>query len=189
MNETEDERLLCSAIKEHIPYELNMLEYAFASLEEADGREARNSCVPLRNAMIEAFWLHARNLVEFLNQPRNKTGISEGGTISARDLTTDGFNPETNLKEMYDRINNAITHLQYGRPSQPERKLAGYEMARTKDTLDREIKNFERALLPKYQKVWKRREQKSPWTILTLQVLSSTSTFTDTNITIDPANQ
>lgn len=119
-----------AVLKEHLPYELDMLEAAFTFLHSPDYVKSRTWFC--KNAAIETFWLHARNLIEFLTQP-----ASDGeGTVSARDFAT-GFHPVTIMKGMDGLINLGITHLQYGRKSEQEEKLSGYDMLRVKQHIDR----------------------------------------------------
>ena len=69
---------------EYLPYELNMLEAAFAFLNSKQFDELHK--IPfLKNAAIETFWLHARNLIEFLTHSKN---VGHAGLVSARDFTT-----------------------------------------------------------------------------------------------------
>jgi hypothetical protein len=184
VNEDSDNSLRALALREHLPYELDMLEHAFAFLNKDENSKMLGSHTLIKNAFIEVFWLHARNLLEFLTQPENKTGVSPRGTVSAEDFTA-GFESEPKMKEMLDRINNAVTHLQYGRPSSvPEGKLGGYEMSRVKETIDREISRFEKHLKSEYLNVWTPRTGSPAW-VSTLPVLNSTSTMTMVSLTID----
>ena len=65
-------------LTEHLPYELNMLEAAFTFLHSPDFKDVHRIGF-VRNAAIEAFWLHARNLIEFLT---HIPGGGEIGTVS-----------------------------------------------------------------------------------------------------------
>ncbi|MFL6975947.1 MAG: hypothetical protein ACJ8F2_28880, partial [Xanthobacteraceae bacterium] len=51
-------------LTEHLPYELDMLEGAFVFVHASQFADARENAL-FKNAMIEAFWTHARNLIEF----------------------------------------------------------------------------------------------------------------------------
>ena len=48
-------------LREHLPYELDMLEKAFVFLHDPQFAAARQDQFA-KNAAIEAFWIHARNL-------------------------------------------------------------------------------------------------------------------------------
>ena len=137
-----------SILTEHLPYELDMLEAAFLFLHSQETEKVR--AIPFcRNAAIESFWLHARNLIEFLTH-RPSGGA---GTVSARDFAP-GFDPETIMKEMDQRTNAGVSHLLYERKTQQGEKLNGYDMLRVKEHIEREIKRFEAALSPDYKKIW-----------------------------------
>jgi hypothetical protein len=134
-----------AVLQEHLPYELDMLDAAFTFLHSPDYVKFHTPFC--KNTAIESFWLHARNLIEFLTRPPS----GGAGTVSAQDFTTE-FWPETVMKEMDQRINIAITHLIYGRKSEQGEKLNGHEMLRVKQHIDREIKRFEKCLLPEFKK-------------------------------------
>jgi hypothetical protein len=57
-------------LREHLPYELDMFDGAteyFQSPEFAAAAHSQENWFK-RNAAVEAFWTHARNLVEFLKR-------------------------------------------------------------------------------------------------------------------------
>jgi hypothetical protein len=172
MNEIES-----SILKEHLPYELAMLELSFIFLN-SDKLTKLRSIDFYKNASVECFWLHARNLIEFLTHPPSG---GHRGTVSARDFAP-SFEPETIMRDMDRRINAGVSHLVYERKSQPEEKLGGYDMLRVKEHIDREIKLFERALLPEYAEIWVPRAP-SNW-IRTEFSLSSTSSSVSTTSTV-----
>jgi hypothetical protein len=105
-------------LEEHLPYELDMLERAFVILHLEKFTELRKDAF-LRNAVIEAFWTHARNLVEFLMHPPN---ADADGTVSARDFTKD-YLPDMKMKSIDQQINAQVSHLTYERKSLPSEKL------------------------------------------------------------------
>jgi hypothetical protein len=169
-------------LTEHLPYELNMLEAAFTFLHSPDFKDVHRIGF-VRNAAIEAFWLHARNLIEFL---AHRPGGGEIGTVSARDFAPD-FYPETIMKQMDQRINAATTHLQYERTGTQSEKLSGHDMRRVKEHIDREIKRFEAALLPKFKNIWVPR-QPTEWVIVDGE-LSATNSTTSMSLVINYAGQ
>jgi hypothetical protein len=138
-----------SILTEHLPYELDMFEAAFVFLHSNEFAEARK-VVFLKNAAIESFWLHARNLIEFLTHSESD---GRSGLVSARDFTT-GFYPNTIMREIDQRINAGVSHLLYERKTRTEDKLAWHDMLRVKQHVDREINSFEATLLPAYRAVW-----------------------------------
>ena len=78
-------------LAEHLPYEHDMLDKAFEFLtSEAHAAEREDPFK--RNPMVEVFWLHARNLIEFYNSPPRYSA-------SASDFTTDRLYPDLRLKK------------------------------------------------------------------------------------------
>ena len=67
---------------EHLPYELDMLDASFALLH-SPALAAHRAHPAVRNALVEAFWTHARNVIEFLTHPKGNDAA--GGIVSARD--------------------------------------------------------------------------------------------------------
>jgi len=164
-----------------LPYELDMLESSFEFLNADRFADFRTSAF-FKNAAIEVFWLHARNMIEFLTHTKNS---GPQGTVSAKDFTS-GFNPDMKMGEMNQRINAAVSHLLYERKDQTEQKLGGYDMLRVKQAIDREIENFEKALLPKYRDIWIVRNPRK-WIKLHGQLSSSSSYSTHVSMMFDPA--
>jgi hypothetical protein len=135
-------------LKIDLSYELDMFEGAYARLAS----NAPDAPKPgfERNAVIESFWTHARNLNEFILQPPNS-----GVTASARDFTVESapFGAKLN-KTLTDRINQQISHLHYGRPKEPDEKLA-HDIHRFYTTINSAIKEFEKRLTPEAANIWK----------------------------------
>jgi hypothetical protein len=92
-----DKRLLYAAIQEHFPYELDILEHGVCLPTQSRIVETRNSCNLLKNAVIEAFWLQARNIIEFLNHAKNKNGVLPRARVSAKDFTK-SFEADTSCR-------------------------------------------------------------------------------------------
>jgi hypothetical protein len=130
-----------AGLKEHLPYELDMLQAAYEFLHKNHYAGYRN--VPfLKNAAIECFWMHARNLLEFFRLP--KSSPDTRASVSPKDFTN-GFQHDGIGRTIEDDINRAITHLQYGRKSQPQETLDRWTMCRVKDHIEREIKKVRRS--------------------------------------------
>ena len=167
-------------IKEHLPYELNMLEAAFTFLHSPTYADRRRKDDVEKNMVIEVFWLHARNLIEFL--AHRKTNDNKG-VVSAEDFTTGRFYPHMKMKEMDELINAEITHLTYERKSSPEEKIGGYDMLRVKQTIDREIKRFEQALA-EYKSMWVPRVPSEWLEVDGTLCATNQTTFTETMIKV-----
>jgi hypothetical protein len=162
-----------TALTQHLPYELDMLEETFVRLNSDKFSDQRKDVIT-KNAWIEAFWTHASNLVEFLNQP---PGNGMSGTVSARDFT-EKFYPDTNMKVLDQKINAQVSHLTYERKMPlPNEKLGEYDMLRMKQTIDREIKRFEASMKPEYKALWRPRTP-SEWIAVSAELLATNETST-----------
>src|ERR1700730_3995551 len=102
-----------SVLKEHLPYELDMLDEAVEYLRSAEALASNRADWFRRSAAIEAFWTHARNLVEFLNRSKNRDLTVS--SASARDFA-DSFHPKLG-KDALTKINEQISHLGFCRKS------------------------------------------------------------------------
>jgi hypothetical protein len=134
--------------EEHLPYELDMFDEAakfimskeFAKL---DRKNNKNDWFRA-NAAIEAFWTHARTLQEFFNQPKNPEPMLGAHHASAKDFASDYW-PDLGLGTVVEKINNQVSHLNYGRESLPPEKL-GHEMQYVKAAIDKQVKRFQETI-------------------------------------------
>jgi len=135
-------------LRKHLPYELDMMHEAFRILQGAD--DANGGTV--RNAMIEAFWIHARNIMEFLTR-RKRRRREPSGIASAKDFTGPEFSAELEPKidKIRPAINVQITHLQYERKDAPQEKIADNKMDWIMQAIDSDMKRFEKHLQEKYR--------------------------------------
>jgi hypothetical protein len=140
---TETETPVKRLLRKHLPYELDMLEHTFHLLHSSDDypKKIREDRV-VSNALIESFWTHARNLIEFFNQ--NK-GDGLKGVASPQDMT-EGYSADTRMKELDQMINVQISHLQYDRPALTEEQLNFPEMDRVRSVIGREVEKFNRRM-------------------------------------------
>lgn len=155
----EDDQPHRDMLIEHLPYEIGMMNRSFAFLVE--NRPEGLSALPpkdsvtllfLRNTVIEAFWIHARALLEFfwLNAK------DEGRVASARNFTTGFVDYDLPFATLADEINEQICHLQYKRHRDTEGKIGGYDMQRVKEALNRAAAKFEENLDKEAAKIWKK---------------------------------
>jgi hypothetical protein len=144
------EQTIVVLLNEHLPYELDMLEECFVRLFDKGHARLRDDKT-VRNALIESFWLHARNICEYLLQ--HPTSSHERGIAAAQDVAP-GYDRRS-MKDFRDPINDQISHLRYERASAV--KLDGYEMLRVKQAIDREVLKFQDKLEDKYKSVWSTR--------------------------------
>jgi hypothetical protein len=146
---------------DHFPYEIMMLDETVTLLSIPDLHPH------LRNMAIEAFWLHARNLVEFFTLRPNVSG-TYSGVASARDFTDTAFKSDLELGDLPNTINSQVCHLRYERTSNVPEKLDGFDIQRVKTALDRDITKFTRHLTPESRKLWngerfpRRHDQQKP---------------------------
>jgi hypothetical protein len=143
------ERLL----RRHLPYELDMLEHTFRLLHSSDdhAQNLRKDIV-VANALLESFWTHARNLIEFFNKKAKGDGLA--GLASPQDMT-EGYFPDTKMTELDQMINVQISHLQYHRPQLSEDQLNYSEMDRVRNAIAREVRRFNECMLSsKYRDAW-----------------------------------
>lgn len=135
-----------SMLKEHLPYELDMLEWCYA----ADLSALRQNPA-FRNMAIEGFWLHARNLYEFMTKKGHGTGQ---GVAAAQDFVDGKFIPDLPFEMLDDKMNIQISHLQYERPSSTDGKLGGYDMGRFREAINRAVKLFEEKMHANAREIW-----------------------------------
>jgi hypothetical protein len=163
-------------LEEHLPYELDMLQGAYEFLQNpAYAHDRRHLFV--RNAAIECFWLHARNLIDFFTQETSATSFETRGAVSAFHFTTKSYEPEGIGRQISDDINQAITHLQYDRKSQAQPPLDVFVMRRVKEHIERQTKKFEDALTVEPGKVWVRRTPPETIEVTALDNATNATTF------------
>src|SRR5262245_20443645 len=134
---SEDEIENC--LKDHLPYEINMLRVAAIRLTKIK--------VPSTdaNVYVELFCMHARNLIEFFDRRWERRGDFKAYQLA------DGYTCEVDLEETRDRINKRIAHLTTGRVRGNDKKNSVGECFRTYTKLENEIERF-MACLPKQRR-------------------------------------
>jgi hypothetical protein len=138
---------------EHLPYELDMLDAAYRFLHSAEDRAEREQSRYKTNSAIEVFWLHARNLDEFV---RYNSGTA---IAAAEDFTSGWFRHEMETRDLVEKMNDQICHLKYGRVAGDQLdKLRAHDRDRAKAAIDRAIEKFQKNLTPEAKKLWKVRE-------------------------------
>jgi hypothetical protein len=136
---------------EHLPYELEMLEWSYAALYDDRLAPFRDHML-ISNLANESFWLHARNLLEFFKHPRNG---SEVGVASASDFVkSKKFDAQLDLQALIDDINVQISHLQYGRPSTVEQKLNSARMEHVRGAINSALRRFEADMTDEAKSIW-----------------------------------
>lgn len=122
---------------EHLLYEIEMLLGLYPELS----REEYNQTV--HNALVEAFCLHARILIEFFQAEQ----------VHPKCFTEGSYEPKDTF-EHKTQINTQIAHLTKRRTSVPSNQLGEKEWKLINDTLEQEISLFEMALKPEYKSKW-----------------------------------
>jgi len=130
--------------------------------------------------------LDARSKSTRLPLPPKNISFDTRASASANDFTNK-FYPEGIGRGILDDINQAITHLQYGRKSQPQETLDTWTMLRVKEHIDREIDNFEGAMTSDYKSAWKPRPR--PQQILVYELASATNATTFATLLLVPGNR
>jgi hypothetical protein len=116
---------------EHLPYEIDMLRNSYAFLSSTARLKIREA-IPenagtvtfLNNTVIEAFWIHARCLLEFFQ----RVSQTEGRTSCAQDFTRDQPTYDLPFENLTESINNQICHLNYARFRNSSDKIDGFTM-------------------------------------------------------------
>jgi hypothetical protein len=100
----------------HLLYEIQMLfalgRYCGTGELDAAVAALNNAGLPARNAVIEAFEIHARQLIEFLTHQRN------GHRATARDWATGWAVPKATtreLKQLREAFSERVAHLSWKR--------------------------------------------------------------------------
>ena len=103
----------------------------------------------IHNANIEAFLIHARNLIEFF---KNKAPCN----FDPRLFTAPDYEPDGNFidSSLEAKINQQISHLTAERTAIAEEQLGPDQWAKIKKAIEAEIARFEKALAPEYQAKW-----------------------------------
>lgn len=127
---------------EHLPYELWMLRETYKRLNfPAED-------VVLRNALIEAFCIHARQLLEFFDNKQGKHAKEfTGGHYVAAHLT--GL-----TKSERDMLNTQIAHVTGKRTVDSAEKIGHALRAKLLTALEREAMHFEGMLAPEFKGIF-----------------------------------
>jgi hypothetical protein len=129
---------------EHLAYEIGMMRDSIHALATRDKLSEFE-----KNAFIETFCLHARNLIEFFKQ-------KDPCDFDPRDFTN-GF--ELNKRFIGDgalpKINKQVSHLTKGRTEDPTQKIDGQELTDVHKAIEAEIERFAPHLKPEWRERWK----------------------------------
>jgi len=111
-----DENLLKAS--EHLAYEFWMIDSLARKLKAEEASDD-----PMKNAMLEAFTVHARSILDFFYLPENQRRIPKPDDMLADDYLHEDRNRWRSqrptrtaiLDQVNDHVNKEIVHLCYGR--------------------------------------------------------------------------
>jgi hypothetical protein len=135
---------------EHVRYEIDHLRGMYRLLVEPD---TYNEQLPdldrkmIDDALIVAFCIHAKNLVEFLSDtPRNDHARAED--------YADGYwwklSHGTMAYELKGKVNNQISHLTYARADDPNEKIGAQERKELVDLIYDQLNRWSKHLKTGY---------------------------------------
>jgi hypothetical protein len=140
----------------HVSYELDMLHFTFDKLTLVEQAIAKGNIqqtieVGLRNALMEAFCVHARNLDEFFQ------AAGKDNTLKAKKFTGSHYKPipsDDERKRLIKKIQRPIAYLSKKRTAVPMEKIDFEDRAKLFSILIREVDNFTRFLKPELRLAW-----------------------------------
>jgi hypothetical protein len=129
--------------QKHLPYEIDMMREAILALATRDKLSRFE-----RNAFIETFCLHARNLVEF---------FGDDGDYGPHAFTDAEFELDSHVisARTLRRINQQISHLTKRRIDDGRRKIHGGNLKDVHQAIEAEIRHFTQHLKPEWRERWK----------------------------------
>jgi len=131
-------------LREHLPYELDMLQFTFERLLWNDIVQD-----DLRNALIESFCIHARSLIDFFN---NKQGVWASEFV---DSTYVSFRGGKVKRTLIAKLNTQIAHVTLERTADPHKKIGAVERQELFDKIRLALAEFEQHLKPEFKGMWK----------------------------------
>ncbi len=101
----------------------------------------------IRNALVESFCIHARNLIDFFN---SKQGLDP------RDFAPNYMPTVVNQidSKLARKLHTQIAHLTYKRTDDPNNKIGAAQRDEFLSRLLYEIDDFSRRLRPEWQALW-----------------------------------
>jgi hypothetical protein len=128
-----------------VPYEVAMMRALHRKLQAGSPTQLD------RNADIESYHVHARNLIEFFTDDIQCA-------IDPRAFTTTAYRIDGNFipKKLETKISQQIVHLTHERTDVTADKLSDEERDRTTKAIEKAIKRFENALRPEWRLIWRK---------------------------------
>ena len=127
---TEDEMI--SYLKDHLPYELLMLRYAFQKISSKQEQAQLDW-----NAYYECFVLHARNLYLFLTN-------GDAANAKAARFIKGGFESDKteDTISVFQKLGTQVFHLGIKRPSEQETKVTLDDAEKVNRWVEENFKSF-----------------------------------------------
>jgi hypothetical protein len=141
---------LMEAFEHHLAYEIQMLRFTNFLLSVPAFSKG------VANALIEAFCIHARNLIDFFNQQSETPGGSD--YMGARHFCRKEYKsfPNGDLDtKLTGKLSQQIAHLTYNRSAKGEDKIGPDERKELMKAIEGEIELFANHLRSPYKAAWK----------------------------------
>lgn len=142
---------LIEAFEQHLVYEVSMLRHTFNFLL------VNAWSTELRNAIIESFCVHARNIVDFFDEKSSSPGQAKSDYVGAKHFCNPDYEPWTKGRpsnDLYGRLNRQVSHLTFDRTSKNEEKLGGKELGELFRLIEQELQIFGKYLRDPYAGKW-----------------------------------
>jgi hypothetical protein len=156
------------AFEHHLVYEVNMLRSTFNFLHTPAWSPE------LRNAIIEAFCIHARNLIKFFDDAGQSNYVSAKHFCNNYKPWANGRPPSGDLR---GRLNNQIAHLTYDRTARNEDKVGDNEQSELIALIEREIEIFRNSLKEPYKAKWPFNEASAQSAVTNLSTTNHTTSI------------
>ena len=125
-------------LRHHLVYEFDMLQGTYLELDKGGHNQV------ISNALIEAFCLHARLLIEFFNNRQGRQAKEfTGGTYNAAHINS--------LGSAKKKLNTQIAHLTGERTTDDSHKIGPGDRSKLLAALEREAQNFVFHLTPAFK--------------------------------------
>jgi hypothetical protein len=130
-----------------IPYEVGMMRALYKKLQGGASRTQLD-----RNADIESFHMHARNLIEFFTD--DVQCAIDPRAFTTKDYCVDGLFISKVSKRLESKISQQIVHLTHERTDVTADKLSDDERRLTILAVEKEIERFQKKLQCGWRQIW-----------------------------------
>jgi hypothetical protein len=132
-------------LNEHVRYELDMLFETSNRLNYCDIDDD-----VVRNALIESFCIHARQLIDFFNDEKG---------VHARRFMNDGHSVSSSTTvqlsgKLKTKLNTQIAHLTERRTTDPADKIGNDDRSRLVSGIQKALRVFESQLRSPFKEAW-----------------------------------